>query len=107
MLSQQIYNDSGVKSYVKTQLKLIKKNKLTVNSNEIFSDIIEELEKVYNILYASNIECIIKLDKKNKENAPANIGSVIKKHYEGLDVSLLFKIFILDNEIIIRRKRKA
>jgi hypothetical protein len=93
---------------IKDQVKLINKKTNDENTVSFMYQIIDKLKDTYNITKQNSTEIIIKVDrKKNAENIKNEILNIIEEivNPSGIKVSFLFKVFILNNEIFIRKKR--
>jgi len=100
--------EESVTKIIKKKLKRIRVNKDKIDTNKLMEFISDEL-KDYNILSKTPTEIILKIDKKTiikelENNVRKRIMSIIQD--EEIDINLLFKFISINNQFIIRLKRK-
>jgi predicted RNA-binding protein Jag len=107
MTTQQLGLDNeNVKEKIKSQLRMVRKEK--IDSFNILSKVAYDLKDVYTITKKTNCELTIKVDKKRK---PEEIESEVRRfltsyiNNENIDVDLLFRIIVRENDITIQTKR--
>lgn len=100
--------EESVTKIIKKKLKRIRDNKDKIDTNKLMEFISDEL-KDYNILTKTPTEIILKIDKKTNIKELENIVrkrimSIIQD--KEIDINLLFKFISINNQFIIRLKRK-
>lgn len=100
--------EESVTKIIKKKLKRIRVNKDKIDTNKLMEFISDEL-KDYNILTKTPTEIILKIDKKTNIKELENIVrkrimSIIQD--KEIDINLLFKFISINNQFIIRLKRK-
>lgn len=100
--------EENVTKIIKKKLKRIRDNKDKIDTNKLMEFISDEL-KDYNILTKTPTEIILKIDKKTNIKELENIVrkrimSIIQD--KEIDINLLFKFISINNQFIIRLKRK-
>jgi hypothetical protein len=101
-----LFNDKNINHYIKSQLKLIKKNKEMINSESIFEELVRELEKKYALILSGNDSFVIDIANISITTIRDDIDEIVDKHYQPIDTSFLFKYNCYNNELLVRRKRK-
>ena len=100
--------EESVTKIIKKKLKRIRVNKDKIDTNKLMEFISDEL-KDCNILTKTPTEIILKIDKKTNIKELENIVrkrimSIIQD--KEIDINLLFKFISINNQFIIRLKRK-
>lgn len=92
---------------MRKKLKKINKCKDKIDIN-VLMDCINEKLKDYNILSKTATEIVIKIDKKTNINElEEDIRECIQQQIPNeIDINLLFKFITINNQFIIRLKRK-
>jgi hypothetical protein len=95
-----------VKNSIKNQLRIVKKK--NIDTMEILGELNIGLNDVYSITKYTSCELTVKVDKKTKiEEVEANIRNIISSLINNLkiDVDILFRIIVRENEITVQAKR--
>ena len=103
-----VVEERFVTKNIQRELRKIYNNKEKINIDYIMDCIINELNQ-YNILSATSTEIIVKIDKKtNTDELKDKIIDCINKEIKNsnININFLFKFIIINNEFIIRLKRK-
>jgi hypothetical protein len=100
-------DNKSVKSNIKNQLRAVRKN--NISSMDILGELAAVgLNDVYSIIRQSMCELTVKIDKKTKiDEAQAEIRGRIASLIDNkkVDVDILFRITVRENEITIQAKR--
>lgn len=104
-----LIDDNYLGTYMRKQIKQIKKYKNKVDPKNILTNLSDILKQKYVVNKFTNEELIIKIDKKrSEESIKKEIIDIIQNDIlDGVkvNVSLLFKFVKNNNEFIIRTKR--
>lgn len=101
-----MFDNKNVCDTVKSQLRLIKKNK--IDTEMVMSELRVLLKDKYPSVRTSLSELNIRVDRKRNAN---NILNEVRGHLVDLvrnstiDIDYLFKVFIVNNEVVVRIKR--
>jgi polyribonucleotide nucleotidyltransferase len=98
----ELYESKSINNRFKKHIKLIRKNKIDVNS--IINNIKSKLEDKYNIT-VNDTEIFIKIDKrKNIEEVKKEIEGILNKF--NFDTRFLLRITTIPNTVVIKVRRK-
>lgn len=102
----QLFNDGVVRKKIKSQLKLIKKNK--IDTRFILTNLEIHFKDKIQVTREGPFELYLKADKKTGVEA---LGKEIHRFLSGvtghgkIDPKFLFNIFISGNDVYVRAKR--
>lgn len=106
MLAAKLYNNKDTESYMKTQFKSFKKHQELLTSEDILNDIKSDVSIKYNVIFTNTNGFVIKFDKKNNPDTIIDdIQSIMGSYYGELDTTLLYKFFVIENELVVQKKR--
>jgi hypothetical protein len=106
MIADQIYDDKSTKSYMKTQLKKVKKHQQLMTSEDILDNIRADIARRFNRIVPISNFFYINVDEENSaERIVTDVVDIMNKHYGDVDIALLYKFFDLGNAVVIQKKR--